>query len=199
MQVQVQSPTTTNPQPQLGAQVWKGSEEVMLMMPRVWVAATTQWYKSHRCRRYKSYWESILRQLWLQNWKQGGWVESNSWIFIIPPLLLLRLQKSMLEFLLVFQFGLFICIQYSAFLFVFGSKTHSMFILSRLICLWRPPRVCWWLLCWQREWGGMKGNVTSKLGSEEIGQKTSTAQSYKDVGALKTPRFRVFHILQQGS
>ena len=76
MQVQVQSPTTTNPQPQ----IWKGSEEVMLMMPRMWIAATPQWYKSHRCRRYKSYWESILRQLWLQNWKQGRWVESNSWI-----------------------------------------------------------------------------------------------------------------------
>ena len=83
---------------------------------------STEWYKSHTChRRFKSYWESLLRQLLLQNRKQGGWVESNSWIFIIPPLLLLRLQKSMLEFLLVFQFGLFICIQYSAFLFVFGS------------------------------------------------------------------------------
>ena len=41
-------------------------------------------------------------------------------------------------------------------------------------------------------------NCTSILGREEIGQKASTAQSYKDVGALKTPRFRVFHILQQG-
>ena len=43
------------------------------------------------------------------------------------------------------------------------------------------------------------GNVTSIHGREEIGQKASTAQSYKDVGALKTPRFRVFHILQLDS
>ena len=42
-------------------------------------------------------------------------------------------------------------------------------------------------------------NCTSILGREEIGQKASTAQSYKDVGALKTPRFCVFHILQQDS
>ena len=45
----------------------------------------------------------------------------------------------------------------------------------------------------------IRGNVTSILGSEEIGPKASTAQSYKDVGALKTPRFRVFHILQEDS
>ena len=46
---------------------------------------------------------------------------------------------------------------------------------------------------------GNNGIVTSILGSEEIGQKASTAQSYKDVGALKAPRFHVFHILQQDS
>ena len=28
---------------------------MMLMMPRMWDAATTQWYKCHGCRRYKSY------------------------------------------------------------------------------------------------------------------------------------------------
>ena len=43
------------------------------------------------------------------------------------------------------------------------------------------------------------GEFTSILGREEIGQKANTAQSYNDVGALRTPRFRVFHILQQDS
>ena len=43
----------------------------------------------------------------------------------------------------------------------------------------------------------IRGNVTSILGSKLIGQKACTAQTYKDIGALKTPGFRVFHILQE--
>ena len=99
-----------------------------MMMPRMWVATTTQWYKSHGCRRYKSYWERILRQLSLQNWKQGGWVQSKYSQFRLCYCSVSK--KSLLESLvfvvfqccLLYLYWLFIQI-ISAFVFVFGSKT----------------------------------------------------------------------------
>ena len=79
----------------------------------------------------------------------------------------------------------------SAFVFVFGSS-NPIQLTSVMVKWW----ICWWLNVLTMR---MMGNVTSTHGREEIGQKASTAQSYKDVGALNTPRFRVFHILQLDS
>ena len=157
--------TTTNPQPQVSSLKGVGRRAgtklnsffytMMLMMPRMWVAATTQWYKSHRCRRYKSYWESILRQLPSQNWKQRGWEQLNSWISTIPPLLLPRLQKiTVLLYFFCFSM-LLVC------LFVFSIYSNNFSInfciqlknpirlTSAIVFIWSKLRCLWWLLCLQ--------------------------------------------------
>ena len=170
------------------------------MMPRMWVAATTQWYKCHGCRRYKS----CIGKVYCGNShfktesKKGAdecyptpgnsqflfcycSVSKNKicnvWVFVV------------LNVVCLFVFSIIQII--SAFVFVFGSK-NPIELTSVMVKWW----FCWWLNVLTMR---TMGNVTSIHIREEIGQKASTAQSYKDVGALKTPRFRVFHILQQDS